>query len=110
MRDFITWLENRSFEQLCDKANGKPYEKGFPPPTHYNLGDYASLVTNGSPIANVANGANAELTPLTWEDQARYAYDDVADAYQKIHKGQSPTRLGDPLDDEGMRRYMGLVK
>ena len=108
MDNFFEWLEHTTFEQKCDKINGKPYTDGVPSPCHYNFGSYTDLVTNGTPIANVCNGQDAKLTPLTWEDQARYSFDDVVDAYGKIHKGKNPFRLGDPLDDEGFKKYQGL--
>jgi len=76
-------------------------------PLSYELDDYVSQITS-SPVNTAATG-NWDLTPLEDEDMARYAHDDVVDAYKKMHQDKSPTALGEPLDDEGMKKYTGMT-
>jgi len=66
----------------------------------YHFLDYAKELTN-------SKVGGHELTPLTDEDMMRYSADDVEAEYLKMHD-TNPLRLGEPLDDEGMKKYMGL--
>lgn len=53
------------------------------------------------------DGKGWQTMPL--EDMARYASDDVeALAFEKQRLGINNTRLGDPLDDEGLAKYTGI--
>lgn len=91
-----------TFEQFYDRLNGKMYAK-VPPPVPYKFADYA--VTNRSPIndAQTSHG----LRPLSDEDMARYAADDVIAHYAQLHGGRNPARLGDPMSDHEFKKFMG---
>ena len=89
------------FYQFCDKINGRMYEDGVPPPTKYNFLDYLK-----DSSINQERGNNWQLTPLTQDDMKTTSRDDAAEWYAR--HGINTTKLGDPLDDEGMKRYMGL--
>jgi hypothetical protein len=94
-----------NFCQFYNMINGEPYHD-VPPPTKYNFASYADQITT-SPISNVEGGGH-QLRPLTDEDTARYAADDVTAHYLAMHAGESPCRLGDPLTDEEFRQFLGM--
>lgn len=58
-----------------------------------DLLDYSKAITNTSKIAGTEEG-NWELKPIEKEDTARYAADDVVNAYIELHKGRNPLRIG----------------
>ena len=103
-----------NFYQFYDKLNGTPYENDesteqpqVEPPTPYHFMDYLQSVSNGNNFSGVENGGSYDLKPLTDEDMAQAAEEDVMDFMKQ--RGNT-TRLGDPLDDEGMRKYTGVVQ
>lgn len=93
-------MNTTDFFAFWDRLNGKPYEGSVAPPSEYTLQPY------GYP----GSGEDYALKPLAYEDMARYAADDVASYYAKIHDGKNPYRLGEPLDDDGWRKYTGVPK
>lgn len=88
------------FYQFYDKINGKIYED-IPPPTKYNFLDYLK-----DSSINKEKDNNWQLKPLTQDDMKTTAVEDALDWYAK--HGKNTTRLGEPLDDEGFKKYMGL--
>ena len=84
-----------SFYQFYNQINGQPYTDGVPPPAEYDLADYGISDTGG-----------ADLTPLTDDDMKTTSRDDAMAWYLK--HGKNTTKLGEPLDDEGMKKYTGL--
>lgn len=78
------------------------YEAMFPPPLKYDLAPYD--ITSG-PLANTEK-SGWELRPVTPEDTAGYAADDVVDYYRKY--GRNTTRLGPQMTDEELRKHYGL--
>ena len=93
-----------NFYQFYDKLQGDP---SGDPPTEYDLLNYTDTISQGSSFSGTEDG-NYELKPLTDDDMKQAAADDVIKAYAKLHKGKNPSRLGDPLDDEGMKKYHGM--
>lgn len=91
-----------NFYQFYNKLQGKPYEHGSAP-NQGNIGSYVDEITTKSKV-NDERG-NWELTPLEDEDMRTASAEDVL-AWQAKH-GRNTTRLGEPLDDEGLKRYTG---
>jgi len=89
-----------------------------PAPPKYNLADYMSQITSTpNRICGVhEKDFSHELTPLSQEDQMRYAAPDYDEIPQELvdygwmpDYESNPTRLGAPLDDEGFKRYTGMT-
>ncbi len=89
-----------NFYQFYDLLNGKPYQN-VPPPVKYSFKGYMDAVSNGSPAGN-SEDADYNLKPLSFDDMARCAADDVP-----VH---NTTRLGDPMSDEELHAHYGLSK
>lgn len=81
-----------NFHAFWDKINGKMYEN-VPPPVKYDLANYMNLSNS------------YELRPITWDDQASYARDDVDDWYKNY--GRNITQLGKPMTDEEFKKHYG---
>lgn len=79
------------------------YESMFPPPVEYEL---ASYDVTSSPIANTEK-SGYELRPLTWDDQARHARQDVEDWMKKHAK--NTTQLGPQMSDEEFSAHYGAA-
>lgn len=50
--------------------------------------------------------STSQLQPLTDEDMARYAADDVVDWY--LRHGKNTSKIGEPMTDEQFRKFHGL--
>jgi hypothetical protein len=84
-----------NFYRFWNKVNGEPYQD-IPPPTKYSF-------------QNMGYEQGHELKPLSHEDMARYATDDVEQLeLEKARLGINPTRLGKPMSDEEFHRFYGL--
>ena len=81
-----------SFYKFWDKINGEMY-KDIPPPVKYNFAPY------------IDNVGGYELKPLSHEDTASYAADDVVNWYKTY--GKNTTKLGPPMSDEELKRHYG---
>ena len=93
------------FFQFFDKINGKPYEDGTPAPAKYNFLDYAKQVTSNH-ISNTEEGGGVDLfKPITDDDLKTTSSEDM-NQWMRKH-GTNTTRMGDPLDDEGLKKYTG---
>ena len=99
-----------NFYDFYDKINGKMYvDRRTPPPVHYDLDDYLAQIT--SEPDNVSGIDGKETAHVdTWK---RITMDDMAQASDKdvndfIKKRGNTSCLGEPLDDEGMRRFTGM--
>lgn len=93
----------KSFYQFWNQINGPMYRR-TPPPVRYDLADYQSQITS-SPVNNTEGGSTYELRPITWEDTASYAAQDVADWYAKY--GVNSTKLGKEMSDEKFKKFCG---
>lgn len=87
-----------SFHQFWDRINGPMY-KNVPPPVKYNLAKYM----DGTAFNNTH-----ELTPLSHEDTATYAAEDVAAWYAKY--GKNTTNLGSPMSDSEFKKHYGFAE
>jgi hypothetical protein len=94
-----------SFNQFYDKLNGKMYQD-IPPPVSYDFLDYVKGITS-TPVNNTEQGT-WRLIPIEADDMKRYAADDVADHYSKMHKG-NPLALGEPLSDGEFKKFCGIT-
>lgn len=92
-----------SFQKFWDKINGKMY-KDVPRPVKYDFANYMDAITSSSPLNNCEDGT-WELSPISQEDTARYGADDVENWMKNYQK--NTTKLGDPMSDEDLRRFMG---
>ncbi len=96
-----------NFHQFYDKLQDEPSDSDHGPPTEYEFLNYTDVISNGSSFSGTEDGGY-DLKPLTDDDMKQAAADDVIKAYAKLHKGKNPSRLGEPLDDEGMKKYHGM--
>lgn len=99
-----------NFYQFYDKLNGIPYESDdesspSQSPPKFQYMDYLKAISNGNSFSGVESGSNYELKPLDVEDMARASDEDVMNFMKQ--RGNT-TRLGEPLDDEGMKKYTGM--
>ncbi len=97
-----------NFYDLCNKMNGVPYQNGTPPPVKYEFANYLDAITN-DPRVNGTEDGSYELKPIDFDDMKRYAADDVADVYKKMHGDKSPLSLGKPMTDEELRKFTGMA-
>lgn len=88
-----------NFCQLWNHMDGEPYHE-VPPPVNYKLASFADQISSG-PVGG------HELRPLTHEDMCQASEKDVADAYVRLHKGRSPSKLGRPMTDAEFRAFFG---
>jgi hypothetical protein len=96
-----------NFYDFYDMLNGKMYsDPRVPPPVEYELQDYmAQITSNPDNVVGIdGRDSNYALQPITrmWTHSA----DDVVDFMTK--HGRNTKKLGEPLDDEGLRRYTGI--
>jgi hypothetical protein len=94
----------KSFHAFWDQINGKMYEN-VPPPVKYDMGNYMDMTT--SPLNGSEEGSTWALRPLTRDDTASHAADDVLD-WQKKH-GRNTTKLGDPMSDAEFAKFHGMT-
>lgn len=91
-----------NFYQLYDKINGKPYQT-VPPPVKYNMKNYMDITKNSYNSAEENSEYN--LIPLSYEDMARYADNDVVNWHLK--HGQNNTKLGKEMTDDELKKFYG---
>lgn len=94
----------QDFDSFFSQKHGPSL--AFPPPIQYSFVDYVDQVTS-SPINGTEEGSTYELKPIQDEDMARYAADDVVQHYTMMHQGKSPSRLGNAMSDEQLKKHMG---
>jgi hypothetical protein len=92
-----------SFHQFWDKINGKMY-KNIPPPAKYNFANYTDGLTT-SPLNGCEGESSYTLRPISDEDMASYARDDVEEWYRKY--GTNTTKLGPEMTDAEFKRFYG---
>jgi hypothetical protein len=92
----FTLTINMNFFQFFDKLNSKQPEQNEPPP--------------GPNLANMdLDTKGYDLKPLSQEDMGRAAAEDVEKAmWEKQARGENNTRLGDPMTDDELQKFMGL--
>jgi len=91
-----------SFHKFWDKINGEMY-KDVPPPVKYDFAKYMDSITAG-PVNGTEDGTH-ELRPVTWDDTASYAAEDVLDWYKK--NGKNSTKLGPQMTDSELKKHYG---
>lgn len=92
------------FYQFWNKLNGEMY-KDIPRPVQYDFADYMSAISpSGSPLNGSEDGTWA-LTPLSMDDMATTAAQDVVDWQKEF--GTNTTKLGSPMTDDELRRFYG---
>lgn len=82
------------FHQYMDKRA----EPTPTPPPEWNIQDLSQ---------NFSNAKGAELKPLTDDDMARYAFDDVVNQYIQMHKDRPASGMGPPMTDAEFRKFLG---
>ncbi len=90
-----------NFCQFWNAINGEPYHD-VPPPVRYDMKPLVTGQINGT-----EEGSTYELRPLSHEDTASYAADDVVAHYSTMHNGKNPRRLGEPLSDAEFKKFLG---
>ena len=88
-----------NFYDFYNKIQGEP--DNTPEPDQYKLANYMDLISNSG-----EEYGGSELKPLTIDDMSQVSEKDRNDWLLKY--GKNTTKLGDPLDDEGMKKYTGI--
>jgi len=97
-----------NFYDFYDKLNGGLYRR-TPPPVKYDLEDYRDLITNKPESVVTTDGRGAahveDWETIGDEEMGTTPEDAVIDF---MNQRGNTTKLGKPLDDEGMKRFTGM--